>query len=83
MPSAFAPCFADPFAVPLGLCPSFSEGGVKSPAPPGYARDVGATNDLACCAVDGWEIRLSLSVSMIEVLENYLSVPCQTQVKVR
>lgn len=57
----------DAALTPLWLPPfwccwlSFSdEGGVRSPAPPGKDRDAGEVNALACCAVDGWVVRLSI-----------------------
>lgn len=40
--------------------PSFSEGGVKSPAPPGNDNEAGEVKAVACSAVDGWVVRVSI-----------------------
>jgi hypothetical protein len=44
-----------------------SDGGVRSPAPPGKESEAGEVKALACIAVEGWEFRDSLRVSMIMV----------------
>ena len=42
--------------------PYFSDdGGVRSPAPPGKDSDEGEVNAFACCAVDGWVWRVSMT----------------------
>lgn len=42
-------------------CASFSDdGGVRSPAPPGNERDAGEVKAFACCAFEGWVVRLSM-----------------------
>ena len=46
-----------PFAWEL---PSFSEGGVNSPAPPGKDKEAGEVKAVACCAVDGCVVRVSI-----------------------
>ena len=46
-----------PFAWEL---PSFSEGGVSSPAPPGKDKEAGEVKAVACCAVDGCVVRVSI-----------------------
>ena len=65
-----------PFA-PLFCCdPSFSDGGVRSPAPPGNDRDAGEVKALACCAVDGCE----LSESMLTGFEVAMCDDCGAEV---
>ena len=57
-----------PFAWPLPfawLLPSFSEGGV---IPPGKDKEAGEVKAVACCAVEGWVVR----VSMLAVLSPLL-----------
>ena len=49
--------YAPPFA--WGL-PSFSEGGVSSPAPPGKDNEAGEVKAVACCAVDGCVVSVSM-----------------------
>ncbi len=51
---------ACPFACPLAMASFESEGGVKSPAPPGNERDCGDVKALACSAVDGRAMRVSI-----------------------
>ena len=51
------PFWYAPFA--WGL-PSFSEGGVNSPAPPGKDKEAGEVKAVACCAVDGCVVRVSI-----------------------
>ena len=46
-----------PFAWEL---PSFSDGGVNSPAPPGKDKEAGEVKAVACCAVDGCVVRVSI-----------------------
>lgn len=63
--TAFAPgCwpFTFPFApwAPIAMFPSLSEGGVKSPAPPGKEREAGDVKARACCALEGWVVRESI-----------------------
>lgn len=51
---------------PLFCCEcwlSFSEGGVKSPAPPGKDRELGAVKALACCAVEGCVVKESIETA--------------------
>ena len=45
-----------------------SDGGVRSPAPPGKESDAGDVKAFACIAVDGWEFKDSLRVSMVAVV---------------
>ena len=40
--------------------PSFSEGGVKSPAPPGKDNEPGEVKAVAWVAVEGWVVRVSI-----------------------
>lgn len=61
---ALPACCCCPFVRPV--CPfacdrlSFSEGGVRSPAPPGNDKEAGEVKALACCAVDGWVVSVSI-----------------------
>jgi transposase len=55
--------------------PSFSEGGVRSPAPPGYESDVGAVKALAWSAVDGCEFRDSIEAMWNDHAASTRAVP--------
>lgn len=57
-------CPECPFACEV---PSFSEGGVKSPAPPGNDNEAGEVKAVACCAVDGCVVRVSILNRLQEI----------------
>ena len=60
----FPPCCRLLDWVPLIAFASFSEeGGVKSPAPPGNDKEAGDVNAFACCAVEGWVVSDSMTMS--------------------
>jgi hypothetical protein len=56
---------ACPLVCPLVIASFASEGGVRSPAPPGKERDWGDVKAFACSAVDGWELRDSITSAAV------------------
>ena len=57
----FCSCWPFGYAPPVAwVLPSFSEGGVSSPAPPGKDNEAGEVKAVACCAVDGCVVSVSM-----------------------
>ena len=62
MAAPFCGCVFAPITWPLAFAwelPSFSEGGV---IPPGKDKEEGDVKAFACCAVEGWVVRVSIVV---------------------